>query len=26
MPVQVLGGYHFGDIEAGSHTFELKVN
>jgi DNA polymerase I-like protein with 3'-5' exonuclease and polymerase domains len=26
MPVQVRGGYHFGDIEAGSHTFELKVN
>ena len=26
MPVTVRGGYHFGDIEAGSHTFELKVN
>jgi hypothetical protein len=25
MPVQVRGGYHFGDIEAGSHTFEYKV-
>jgi len=26
MPVKVRGGYHFGDIEAGSHTFELKVD
>jgi len=26
MPVTVRGGYHHGDIEAGSHTFELKVD
>jgi len=25
MPVKVRGGYHFGDIEVGSHTFEYKV-
>lgn len=25
MPVQVLGGYHWGDIEAGSYTFKYEV-
>jgi DNA polymerase I-like protein with 3'-5' exonuclease and polymerase domains len=25
MPVKVLGGYHWGDIEAGSYTFKYEV-
>lgn len=25
MPVQVLGGYHWGDIETGSHTFSYEA-